>query len=848
MGLLNRVYRPKPTAEVYQLRREGNVDQAYHCAVALYRKSPADEDIKKAYAWTLINLCKRAIQAGDIQSAHDKCAELSSLDFGAAYDEFSATILSQIKSLRTKLDPYSDTLRKAVELSKNCNNDEAYQMIMPIAREGKLSVDFHESYGWMIYRYLRDNMQILTSVQVRTALRDYINLQNDRPSNLHSQILNFALNYSRHDHDFRLISFLRLWNPENMTRENFNDSYGHDGKKIPSLMSRIAREVVKYPMDEVAEFIELLPLCRNEFIDMLRSSLFWNIWNLVSEHKTSDALRLFDEYADSYSQYGPSEAHSKVLSLAERVMKEADLYRFYGFFQKWDPSNLRAEDWMCERNENGEPYKPLALKAIKKASDALDACGCGVADFSWLIDAYKVAVDKMSDDEWILRSYAMLLKRAGNVEDAAKIYSKLALELGGKYYVWSEFAACVTDVNVKVGMLCKALSIERCEDFLGNIRLDLAEQLIALGQNGAAAYEIKMHKDHYSSKGWTIKAKVAEMESRCGDEPVSVGDNRALYAKYIPYAEEYAYSDYPFDNYVLVSEWKNDDGKVMQKYVDGNGAEVVLKPGRFPLLKKAKPGQVWCLKVRRFSASKSVPLVVKRSDLPDWSILPVGYGYVQHVNEGKQVYHIYSHNSDLIYVNYQKREYSKGDFVTFRAYSRLSGGEVKTDAYLLSPCDSETAVANYKTAVVAVDGVNDGKCLFHYVMGPLEPSGVIHFDQTDLRPEVGDFLKVHYYVRDRKNVKPGEPMRVAEILKIEQTAERDVKLVRKFTGFLKIKYYDDCQSEEPDFAFIGDYYVHKSMLEKFRITEDCYVTAKAVYSADGKWKVFWINEGSDTFE
>jgi hypothetical protein len=48
---------------------------------------------------------------------------------------------------------------------------------------------------------------------------------------------------------------------------------------------------------------------------------------------------------------------------------------------------------------------------------------------------------------------------------------------------------------------------------------------------------------------------------------------------------------------------------------------------------------------------------------------------------------------------------------------------------------------------------------------------------------------------------------------------------------------------KPDFAFIGDFYVSKNMLQQYNITEDCTVIAKAVYTGDGdKWKVYNIEK------
>ena len=95
----------RPTSLVYALRKEGKIDQAYHYALQVYEHNPADEDIKKAYAWTLIDLCKREHANGNIQSAQEWMSILSGLDFEDSYDDFTETLKRVIKSLRVKLDP-----------------------------------------------------------------------------------------------------------------------------------------------------------------------------------------------------------------------------------------------------------------------------------------------------------------------------------------------------------------------------------------------------------------------------------------------------------------------------------------------------------------------------------------------------------------------------------------------------------------------------------------------------------------------------------------------------------------------------------------------------------------------
>ena len=723
-------YAPRPTAKVYSLRKEGNIDQAYQCALKLYENDPDDADVKKAYAWTLIDLCKREHANGNLPMAQEWMSKLSSLDFKEPYDDFTNTILKVIKSLKVKLNPFSDRINQANDLSKNGQTTQAYEIMSGLAREGHITSDSHENYGWIIYRYLRDNIQTLTSVQARGILRDYIQLSNERPSNLHSQILNFALSYSKRDAAFKLIPFLKLWGPQYITNGDFRDSIAQDGKTIPSLMKRISREVVKYSQEEVNEFIELLPVGKTEFVEMLREGCFWNLYNLMNENKYNELWTQFEAYLSSYVQYESSPSHSKILSLAERSMKDANQYRFYEFFRKWNPVNLRDEDWKEERSESGDTYKSLALKALKRASDALNGFNADTAgDFSWLIDAYSTAVSKNPDDDWTVRTKAMLLHRAGRVSEASEIYKDLTLRLGDKYYVWSEFADCVSEPDLKIGMLCKAILMGRNEDFLGQIRLNLAEQLLNKGKKEAAALEIKLHKDHYTTKGWSIKQRVYSLENACGQVDTLPENNRDLYYEYIPHAEEYAYSEIPYTDLVFVDEWvvvderTNQEGKKFHKYVDGRSKEIVINIRKYPQLKRAKLGQVWSFKLYSGGIDKDVPLIVKRSQVADWSILPTAVVAVSGLNEEKKLFHFVmgQHQpSGVIHYSQIRLKPKVGDLLRIRYYFRYK----RNDNSFLAKVKVVEVVQAEKTQEKNDDVVCSfsGRLLLKYHKGETTPS------------------------------------------------------------------------------------------------------------------------------
>lgn len=359
-------YSPRLSTEIYALRREGRLYEARQKAEEILRYDNTDQDVWKAYAWTLIDICKIEQQKGNLDEARRLSNYLSELHFDTPDDEFAETLVKKIQWLKLTVNPFYAQIQEAKELSKNGNNDRALEIFTQLATTGNLPAEAHEDYGWVIYRHLRDHITQLDSVQVRTQLRNYIHLQNGRPSMLHSQILNFALNYSKQDNNFRMVSFLRLWGPNNLRSDDFNDSIGNDGKTIPSLMSRIAKVIVDYPLNEIQEFVTLLPYKKDEFIEMLKTNFFWKLYRSTESGLSSSTWDLFNQYLELSLGSSASDAHSKVLGLAERVMKDNNAWRFYIFFREWNPQKLREVDWKEEKGDNGYIYKPLAVKSLKK--------------------------------------------------------------------------------------------------------------------------------------------------------------------------------------------------------------------------------------------------------------------------------------------------------------------------------------------------------------------------------------------------------------------------------------------------------------------------------------------------
>lgn len=843
---------------VFELRNEAKdlsgieklnkLNNALNISRQLYLEDNSDEWIQKAFAWVLIDLCKYYIADKNLNQAGVCFKELITIDFQGYEDEI---IENQKNFLRPKIDTNYTEVQKAEELSKNGKHQEALAIFKNLISQNRLTELHHEAYGWIIYRYIKAEENSLSSVDVRTFLRDYMNLKNVRPSMLHSMILNFSLNYSKTHSDFKFYNFFLLWNPDNLRYEDLHDGY-KDGKDIPSLISRICRELVNTNAElDIEEFLNKIDLSKETILDFFRETFFWNVFNAHKENRFSDLWNLFEQYNANYSKHGQSKWHSEILNLAERFMKENDEWRFLNFFKNWNPENLRNDDWK-ETKKDENTYKPLATKSIKKAFEILKT-QTSEQNLSWLIHSYEKAIKLFPDDEWLLREQALLHFKNNELELAIKIYKQLVLELGDKHYVWQEFSDCIiSDNSLKIGMLSKALSLEKNEDFLGDIHLNLAKVLIDENLLENALIELEAYKNHREIKGWKLSSVFDELYKKASSVKRGLKDNQELFKKCIPFAENFAYADFNWTELVLVDKWKDDKGKERLTFTDGKTIEFAISKNRFEVLKQSELGQILKFKLHKQEIKKEVenayswltkkiiteykyvPLIAEKSEKKHWEILEDTSAIVDYINKEKNIIHAITTENKEVFFPQIKPELQIGDFVTAKSYIKKVKDENRTELRQIQKIDKDSVISKFQTQIAIVDGVNEQKQLFHFVISS-KLQGIVKFTETNLRPNEGDFIKLSFATKTDKDKK----LRV-KILSIVLTEETNPNLRKDITGIMEMKYknYDE---DSPDFAFIGDYYVPKYLLEKHNITDDCRVNARAIYAGD-KWKVTEIEK------
>lgn len=209
--------------EVTLLRKSGNLKEAYKMAIDDLKEDRNNPWAQMSLFWVLRDICQQLCNRNAIDKAKICLKEMSSLlptmvdDSGAGERAYT--------NLYKRLQPNADAISKASELSKNDPSNAYVQVKNYIDSANDVDSALHEELGWIIYRYIKAKISNLTSLEIRTLLKDYMYLRNERPSMLHSQILNFALSFSKEHSDFSFYRFFMLWEPENLRYEDLNKGY-----------------------------------------------------------------------------------------------------------------------------------------------------------------------------------------------------------------------------------------------------------------------------------------------------------------------------------------------------------------------------------------------------------------------------------------------------------------------------------------------------------------------------------------------------------------------------------------------------------------------------------------------
>lgn len=729
---------------ITDLRKNGHLDEAIALGKQVIAGGNASEWDYNALFWCHYDKAKTAIGKNDFAGAQARVSEMEAL---ITHMPASNTLArDQLNRLRIALDPTYDELHKAEQMSKTPGQEaQAYQIIQPML--GHPNTATHEQLGWILYRHLKAALPSMDSVEVRRMLARYINLRNARPSLLHSMIMQLALSHARGHDDFKFARFFEMWGPTSF-RDEDRKKQTNDGVEYNSLVHRVVCQLAIGQHAPTPEKIHAMlgrfDISVPRVVTTCRET--W-LMAMVGHYKNSDLPALwkdFEAYGQRLCGYEGSEFHSRILSLATRVMTGQEQWRLLPFLQAWGVEKLRQADWRDQPGKDGKTYPSLAANLLKGIYETVKANPSEhLEEIERCLPLFRKGAELLTQDHWPKYRYAKMLALAGKRDDAREVLKSLAAALSPQAFYWNDLAEVEPSPQKSIALRIKAISLQQDEMFLGNSRLVLATLLAREGRPSFAICELGKYEDHRRGQNKGIPMEAERLKSQIGSVLVDEKGYETYRKAKMEEAEEVLFEDLPWDPFVVTGIWKREDGKEMITLTDGKGKFLSVSRRRFQSLRKSRAGKVVELRVDK-TDSRTVAMA-RPTNQPDWSLLPLLTGYVGFRNEDDTAYVHSPGRDEPTKIREAPKSIAKGSFVTYRLIEKKKRREVVG----LEVITAQQGLAAFPKATAVVCGVNQKKRTVHWASRQ-GAEGHIDMEGSTEQLEVTDCLEVVYYSRKNK--------------------------------------------------------------------------------------------------
>lgn len=257
--------------EIFALRTAGSLDEAYAMALELIEDNPNDEWNIKAFVITANDKIKLAVEQNNFELSRKIADTLDTIEV----NKWDSILFNTKQKALLIAYPEKKVIVQAKEASRNGNHREALILFRQAIELFPDDVDLNTQFAWELQK---EGKLIFGTAKIevqkaRKLLAEYIKLKNPRPSLLHSLFLKFADRITDRE-EFNLISFLKLWDLNKLTEEDF-EPYTKDDKTFPSSAERVIQHSAKLILDkklnqEVDFFLPFLDVGIQRFQD--------NIW------------------------------------------------------------------------------------------------------------------------------------------------------------------------------------------------------------------------------------------------------------------------------------------------------------------------------------------------------------------------------------------------------------------------------------------------------------------------------------------------------------------------------------------------------------------------------------------
>ncbi len=326
----------------------------------------------------------------------------------------------------------------------------------------------------------------------------------------------------------------------------------------------------------------------------------WTIYRYLKKNEdrlSSTEVRKALAFYLTFASCKPSNLHSCIMIQATNLEKKHENdFRFIEFCRIWKLENLRDEDFVSEKGTTGSGksiefqslaekvatclYKELKSRYTKEFVDEL-------------FPFFETIKEKCPKNKFIGMYIAQLYYWLGNTDRAIAEYKTL-LRTTPEWFIWKHLGDICEDKVVRISLYCKALTIMGKEEYIGELRLGLANLLLDTNKE-QAAYEIEQYMKTYKEKGWKISGDVYLLQNKLlGITPSAQA--KQFYRTNTDKAEYFAYSDIPIEELTYNGVVTNHAGKEKASLVNKQ-KKIFVRTSLTPQLRKAAVGDMFMVRV-----------------------------------------------------------------------------------------------------------------------------------------------------------------------------------------------------------------------------------------------------------
>lgn len=326
----------------------------------------------------------------------------------------------------------------------------------------------------------------------------------------------------------------------------------------------------------------------------------WTIYRYLKKNENKLSLLEIKKglaYYLSFASCKSSSLHSCIMVQAVNLEKKHENdFRFIEFCQMWKLESLRAEDFISVKGTAGNgksiEFQSLAENVATRLYKELKARH-SVEFVNELFPFFMTIKEKCPNNRFIGMYIAQLYYWQGNTEKAIDEYKSI-LRTTPEWFIWKHLGDICEGADVKISMYCKAMTMMGKDEYIGELRLGLAKLLLESNKE-QAAYEIEQYMKTYKDNGWRIAGDVYLLQNQLSDITPST-QAKQFYMTNIEKAEDFAYSDIPFEEMIYSGIVTNHAGKEKAKLINKQ-KNIIVCTTPTPLLRKASVGDVFLVRV-----------------------------------------------------------------------------------------------------------------------------------------------------------------------------------------------------------------------------------------------------------